>query len=66
MMGIEVILFVLFWLAVIAFAMWVIPGFRSESTSGRNPVDIAKERYARGEISREQLQQITDDLRKAA
>lgn len=66
MMGFEVILLVIFWVAAIALAMWVIPGFRAESTSGGNPVDIARERYARGEISREQLQQITDDLRRAA
>lgn len=66
MMAFEVILFVLFWVAVVALAYWLVPGFRSESSSRRDPIDIAKERYARGEISPEQLQQIKDDLGKAA
>lgn len=66
MMAFEVILFVLFWVAVVALAYWLVPGFRSGSNSRRDPIDIAKERYARGEISQEQLQQIRDDLGKAA
>lgn len=65
-MGFEVVLFFFFWVGVAALAFWAVPAFRSESSSRRAPIDIAKERYARGEISREQLQQITDDLRKAA
>ncbi len=34
-------------------------------TGGRStPLQIAQERYARGEINREEYQQIVDDLRK--
>lgn len=62
----ESIPFVLFWVGAIALALWVASGFRSESAGGRDPIDVAKEHYARGEISREQFQQITEDLRKAA
>lgn len=65
-MLLESIFFVLFWVCVVALAYRAVTGVRFESTSGSDPIDIAKERYARGEISREQLQQITDDLRKAA
>lgn len=65
-MAFEGIRFVLFWVGVVALALWLVPGFRSESSSRRDPIDIAKERYARGEISPEQLQQIKDDLGKAA
>ena len=50
MMAFGGILFVLFWVGVVALALWLVPIFRSESSSRRDPVDIAKERYARGEI----------------
>lgn len=66
MMGIEIILFVLFWAGVLALAIWLIPGLRSDSSSRRTPLDIARERYAHGEISKEQFEQIAQDLRRAA
>jgi putative membrane protein len=37
-------------------------GERSEQDRGRTPLDIAKERYARGELTREQYEQIRRDL----
>jgi len=35
---------------------------RSDSTTKRDPLDVAKERYAKGEISREEFEQIKRDL----
>ncbi len=32
------------------------------STPGRNPLDIARERYARGEISKDEFDQLKKDL----
>jgi len=32
------------------------------STTGRNPLDIARERYARGEISKDEFDQLKKDL----
>jgi putative membrane protein len=58
----------LFWIAIIWLVVW---GVRSlmvhkESRTGtpekRDPLDIAKERYAKGEISKEQFEQIKKDL----
>ena len=61
---------VFFWGAIVALVAWAISrltgdrqgteGRRSES---RSALDIAKERYARGDINREQFEQLREDLR---
>jgi putative membrane protein len=66
------LMMILFWGGIIALIVWAIQSVtRREfsqtesprtSPSPRTPVDIAKERYARGEISREEFQQIKRDL----
>ncbi len=63
------ILTILFWAAIIALAVWVVARLvgqgGSSSPAGRKsnaPLDIARERYARGEINREQFDQIRRDL----
>ncbi|HUU63001.1 MAG TPA: SHOCT domain-containing protein [Dehalococcoidia bacterium] len=62
------IFMLLFWGAVIALVVWGISrlrGGRGSSTGPaekRTPLDIAKERYAKGEISQEEFEQIKKDL----
>ena len=53
-----------FWGGLIALIVWGVSklGGRSETTSKRYPLDMAKERYARGEISREEFEQVKKDL----
>ena len=63
-MGFGSILFVIFWGAVVALFVW---GIRKTSEKGSsngktNPLDIAKERYAKGEISKEEFDNIKKDL----
>jgi putative membrane protein len=64
-MGFGWILVVLFWILVIAgivaLARWL---FYAQGTgsSGKRPLDILKERYARGEVTREQYEQMRRDL----
>ena len=59
---------VLFWAGIIAFVVWGIRkltergGSRSSNGEKHRPLDIAKERYARGEISKEEFEQINKDL----
>jgi putative membrane protein len=59
---------VAFWGLVIALVVWGIRQLteRGGSSSGtsekRNPLDIAKERYAKGEILKEEFDQIKKDL----
>ena len=62
------ILMVVFWGGLIGLVVWgisrLIQGSDSGPSSGqrRDALDIAKERYAKGEISREQFEQIKKDL----
>ena len=65
------VMFVLFWGAIIFLVVWALQAVarrgtgdeaRPESGRARAPLDIAKERYARGEINREQFEQIKRDL----
>ncbi len=59
---------VLFWVALIALVVWVIRratqggGNRQAPTGGPDPLHIAKTRYAKGEISKEEFDQIKRDL----
>ena len=55
---------VLFWGGLIALIVWGITKLtrRSDSAPKRDPLDVAKERYARGEISREEFEQIKKNL----
>jgi len=43
---------------------WLLNGFlrHSESATKQSPLDIARERYAKGEITKEQFEQIKKDL----
>ena len=63
-MGFGGLWMILFWGGVIALIVWVIKKLteRSDSSPRHNPLDAAKERYARGEITREQFEQIKKDL----
>jgi putative membrane protein len=56
-----------FWGAIITLVVWGIKKLtekdtRSSTTEKSDSLGIAKERYARGEISREQFEQIKKDL----
>jgi len=53
---------IIFWGGIIALIVWAIRQF-AEGRGGRsNAIDIARRRYARGEISREGFDQIRRDL----
>ena len=53
-----------FWGGLIALIVWGIKKVteRGGSTQKHDPLDVAKERYAKGEISREEFEQIRKDL----
>ena len=55
---------VIFWVGLIALIVWGITRLtrRNDSSSKHNPLNMARERYAKGEISREEFEQIKKDL----
>jgi len=59
-----IFLIALFWAGVIALVVWGINRLvrHSNSPTQQTPIDIAKERYAKGEINKEQFEQIKKDL----
>ncbi len=59
------IFMILLWVGLIALLVW---GVMKISKSGgteskKEPLDIVKERYAKGEISKEEFEQIKKDLK---
>lgn len=70
-MGFGAAWMILFWGAIVALVVWAISRLSGDRErrgeqwrwESRSPLDIAKERYARGEITQEQFQQLQDDLR---
>ena len=54
----------LFWGGITALIVWGITRLTGHGSPDKKkyPLDIAKERYARGEISREEFEQIKKDL----
>jgi putative membrane protein len=58
------IMMVLFWGGLIALVVWGINRMtrRGGNLARKGPLDIARERYARGEISKDQFEQLKKDL----
>ena len=65
---IGLIIFIILWGVVISLIVRGIRHYRTQnnlhymSMGGKTPLDIAKERYAKGEISKEQFEQLKKDL----
>ena len=54
----------IFWGGLIALIVWGVSRLTGHGNSGqrRSALDMARERYAKGEISREEFEQIKKDL----
>ena len=54
----------IFWGAIIALVVWAIQRLSGHGgePGGRSPLDVARERYARGEISKGKFDQLREDL----
>ena len=67
MFGIGVLIMIAFWVVVIGGAVWLVAtlarGSQGQSASptiaaGQTPLDILKARYAKGEITKEQFEEM--------
>jgi len=61
-MAIGGVLMVLFWAGVVGFAIWAISKLARRSHDGNGALAAVRERYARGEVSREEFDRIKKDL----
>ena len=67
-MGLMMFMMIVFWGGIIALVVWVITRLTKGGSTGggtgerRSPLDVAKDRYARGEITKEQFDQFKKDL----
>lgn len=61
----------IFWLAILAIIIWIgvtvtrnlqKSGSTQDPTQTESPLDILKKRYAKGEISREEFEQMKKDI----
>lgn len=60
------LIMMLFWLAFLIVAAVIVVRMLKSNAPGpqhRDPTDIAKERYARGEISKKEFEQLKEDLK---
>ncbi|HEX7363713.1 MAG TPA: SHOCT domain-containing protein [Dehalococcoidia bacterium] len=62
-MGLGMLVMIIFWAGLIALIAWIIvKAVRSGKSTSETPLDIAKARYARGEISKKEFEQLKKDL----
>ena len=61
-MAIGWVLMAVFWVGVIALAVWAFSRVTGHADKGNGALATARERYARGEISREEFDRIKKDL----
>ena len=61
-MAVGWVFMVLFWAGIVGLAVWGVTRFARHSHHENGAFAIARERYARGEISKEEFDQIKRDL----
>jgi putative membrane protein len=52
----------LFWGAVIGLVVWTVRRTSAPRATGERPLDVLKARYARGEITKEQFQEMRREV----
>jgi putative membrane protein len=62
-MALGILIMIIFWAGLIALIVWIIvKAVRSGKSTSETPLDIARTRYARGEISKKEFEQLKKDL----
>lgn len=58
--------FWIFWAFIVVFFIWAASAWGARSTGIRPEEQILRERYARGEIDKQEFEEKLNDLRRAA
>ena len=63
-MGLGMLLMIVFWAGLVALITWIVLKLvrSGQQPSSQTPLEIAKTRYAKGEISKEEFEQLKKDL----
>ena len=61
-MAVGGVLMVLFWVGVVGLALWAFSRLTRRSHKENGALAVVRERYARGEISKEEFDRIKKDL----
>ena len=63
-MGLSSLFLIVFWVIIIALVAWLIVRWTrsGQQAALQTPLEIAKTRYAKGEITREEFEQLKKDL----
>ena len=56
------IVIIILLVVLVAFIIWLVKRFTPDTRRASTPLEIAKERYAKGEISKEQLEEIKKNI----
>ncbi len=65
LMGLGMLFMMAFWVGVILLAVWAVREFGPRREASREldtPLEIARARYARGEITKKEFEQLSEDL----
>ncbi|PIY60369.1 electron transporter RnfE [Candidatus Woesearchaeota archaeon CG_4_10_14_0_8_um_filter_47_5] len=54
----------LFWVGFILLIIWLVKTNTESGKQGKNPLEILKERYARGEVAQTQYHEMRRDIEK--
>jgi putative membrane protein len=65
-MGLGMLIMIIFWAGLIALITWIVVKLvrSGQQPSAATPLEVAKTRYAKGEITKKEFEQLKKDLSK--
>ena len=65
-MGLGMLIMIIFWVGLIALITWIVVKLvrSGQKPSAETPLEVAKTRYAKGEITKKEFEQLKKDLSK--
>ena len=65
-MGLGMLIMIIFWAGLIALITWIVVKLvrSGQQPSSQTPLEVAKTRYAKGEITKKEFERLKKDLSK--